>query len=46
MKLNEMPNGRKELNGTVCSQDNLYSNTQHWNVEFVAAACGTDVKLS
>jgi len=46
MKLNEIPRNRKESNVTVCSYDNLYSNTEHWNVEFAAAACGADVNLS
>jgi len=46
MKLNEMPRGRKESNGTGCSYHNLYSNTEHQNVEFGAAACGADMKLS
>jgi hypothetical protein len=46
MELNEIPRGRKESNRTVCSYRNLYSNTEHQNVEFGAAACGADIKLS
>jgi hypothetical protein len=41
-----MLRSRQESNETACWYYNLYSTSEHHNVEFVAAACGAAVKLS